>query len=205
MHWTPCSLHKIHREVEDAVTLINLLFRHLDGNGTHARLLFIDFSLAFNIFQPHILTRRLLQQFELSSSLMGWILDFLTNRTQRVRVNGILSDRKSSSIGSPQGCVLSLILYTNMCQSSYDNGTIIKYADDSVIVSLLPENETSHCPVIDDFIHWCEESYLQLNLSKTKDMVIDFSRNNSMNEATLMKGQTIEYVQTLGLFTCMNK
>lgn len=92
-----------------------------------------------------------------------------------------------------------------MCQSSYDNGTIIKYADDSVIVSLLPENETSHCPVIDDFIHWCEESYLQLNLSKTKDMVIDFSRNNSMNEATLMKGQTIEYVQTFGLFTCMNK
>ena len=33
-------------------------------------------------------------------------LDFLTNRTQRVRVNG--SDKFCSSTGSPQGCVLSL-------------------------------------------------------------------------------------------------
>ncbi len=55
---------------------------------THARLLFIDFSSAFNTIQPHILTRRLLEQFELSNNLVGWILDFLTNRTKRVRVNG---------------------------------------------------------------------------------------------------------------------
>lgn len=92
-----------HRVVEDAtVTLLNLLFRHLDGKGTHARLLFSLYTI-----KHHILTRRLLEQCELSNNLVGWILDFLTNRTQRVRVNGTLSDQKSSSTGSPQGCVLS--------------------------------------------------------------------------------------------------
>ncbi len=60
-------------------------------------------------------------------------------------------------------------LYTYMCQSSYDNRTIIKYEDDLVIVSLLQEDEISHGPVVNDFVHWCEKSYLRLNISKNKD------------------------------------
>lgn len=176
-----------------------LLFKHLEGNGCHARLLFVDFSSAFNTIQPHILISRLLEQFNLSNNLVGWILDFLTNRTQRVRVNGILSDRVCSSTGSPQGCVLSpllFILYTNMCQSRCENRSIIKYADDSVIVSQLQENESSHGSVIDDFVKWCEESYLQLNISKTKDMIIDFRRHAHTHQVTTIKGQAVECVQS---------
>lgn len=65
-----------------------------------------------------------------SNNLSGWILDFLTIRTQRVREYGTLSDSNCSSTGSPQGCVLSpllFILYTNMCHSSYDNRTIHQF------------------------------------------------------------------------------
>jgi len=70
-----------------------------------------------------------------------------------VRVNGTLSDQVSSSTGSPQGCVISpllFIVYTNMCQSRWENRTILKYADDSVIVSRLQDKETIHSPVIDN-------------------------------------------------------
>ncbi len=188
------------RGVEDAtVTLMNLLFKHLEGKGTHARLLFLDFSSAFNTIQPHIFTERLLEQFDLSYNLVGWILDFLTNRTQRVRVNGTLSDQVCSSTSSPQGCVLSpllFILYTNMCCSSREDRTILKYADDSVIVSLLQGNETSHGPVIQDFVEWCEKSFLQMNISKTKNMLIDFRKLPQAQEVTTIKGQTVECVQT---------
>lgn len=83
-----------------------------------------------------------------------------------------------------------------MCQSRCDNSTIIKYADDSVIVSLLSDGESSHGSVIEDFVHWCNKSYLQLNTTKTKDMLIDFRRKPHRHEVTLIKGQTIEYVQT---------
>ncbi len=65
-----------------------------------------------------------------------------------------------------------------MCQSKWKNRTILKYADDTVIVSELQGNESSHHPIIDDFIMWCEESYLQLNLPKTKYMIIDFRRKS---------------------------
>lgn len=130
---------------------------------------------------------------------MGWILNFLTNKTQRVRVNGILSDKVCSSTGSPQGCVLSpllFILYTNMCQSTFKNRFILKYADDSVIVSLLQEGENNHGPVVDDFVKWCEDSHLQLNLAKTKDMTIDFRKNTRTPEPVRIKGQVIEQVHS---------
>ncbi len=75
--------YRAHRGVEDAtLTLLNLLFKHLEGNKTHVRLTFMDFSSAFNSIQPHILATRLIEHFQLSHNLVGWILDFLTERTQ---------------------------------------------------------------------------------------------------------------------------
>ncbi len=130
---------------------------------------------------------------------MGWFLNFLTHRTQRVRVNGFLSDMVCSSTGSPQGCVLSpllFILYTNMCQSTFKDRLILKYADDSVIVSLLQGNEYNHGPVVDNFVKWCEDSYLQLNITKTKDMAIDFRKNAKTPESVAIKGQVIEQVHS---------
>ena len=144
--------YRPYRGVEDAtVSLMNLLLKHLEGKGAHAQLLFIDFSSAFNTIQPHVLIERLLEQFKLSRNLLGWVLHFLTDRTQRVRVNGVLSDQISTSTGSPQGCVLSpllFILYTNMCRSSQEDRYILKYADDSVIVSLLKDKDTGHGPIV---------------------------------------------------------
>ncbi len=65
-----------------------------------------------------------LTDFGLDFNLVGWILDFLTDRTQRVRVNGSLSAPLITSTGTPQGCVLSpllYILYTNNCMSKHSN------------------------------------------------------------------------------------
>ena len=117
-----------------------------------------------------------------------------------MRVNGTVSDLVTSSTGSPQGCVLSpllFILYTNMCHSRREDLTIFNYADDTVIVSLLKNNERSHGPVVDDFLDWCNKSFLEMNISKTKDMIIHFRRNRDSNhEATVLNGQIVEYVNT---------
>ena len=44
------------RGVQDAtITLLNFLYKHLERSGNHARLLFVDFSSAFNTTQSHLL------------------------------------------------------------------------------------------------------------------------------------------------------
>ena len=73
-------------------------------------------------------------------------------------MNGSFSDILSVSTGSPQGCVLSpllYILYTNLCQSLHENRVFIRFADDAVIVSLLQGDESGHGPVVEDFVTWC--------------------------------------------------
>ena len=47
------------RGVEDAVpTLINYVLCHLDDTKTHARVLYLDMSSAFNTLQPHLLFKK---------------------------------------------------------------------------------------------------------------------------------------------------
>ena len=56
--------------VEDAkLFILNCLYRHLDKPQAHARLLFADFSSAFNLMQPHLLLKRLISDFNLPTRL----------------------------------------------------------------------------------------------------------------------------------------
>ncbi len=188
------------RGAQDAtITLLNYIFKHLESSNNHVRLMFVDFSSAFNTIQPHLQIQRLRNNFGLKGNIAGWILDFLTYRTQRARVNGQFSDLSVTSTGSPQGCILSsllYILYTNDCCSTFENCRILKFADDTVIVSLLNSTETSHGPVFEYFLKWCNESFLSLNVLKTKDMCIDFWCVQPSPETKMTDGQAVEIVES---------
>ena len=69
----------------------------------------------------------------------------------------------------------------------------MKFADVTVIVSLLNNEETSHGPVIDHFATWCQDASLELNVSK--DMCSDFRRNVINTVKTSINGQEIEVVK----------
>lgn len=45
-------------------------------------------------------------------------------------------------------------LYTNEYQSNHASRFVLKYAEDSVIVSLLHGSEYDHGPVLDEFVNW---------------------------------------------------
>ncbi len=161
-------------------------------------MLFVDFSSAFNTMNPIILAKKLVCEFDVSHGLVLWILDFLTCRQQRVKLNGVLSDTLVTSIGSPQGCVLSsifFILYTNECRSTKDNCHVVKYADDTVFLSLLTSAECDDSNEHNEFFEWCKTAELQLNISKTKEMVIDFRKNASKVKPVYLYGKEVERVQ----------
>ncbi len=73
------------RSTEDAVcTVLHSVLTHLNNNNTYVRMLFVDFSSAFNIVIPSKLTTKL-GDLGVNTSLCNWIMDFLTNRPQHVR------------------------------------------------------------------------------------------------------------------------
>ena len=51
---------------------------------------------------------------------------------------------------------------------------MVKFADDSALLPVLPGTQDGHGAALDDFTEWCDESYLDLAVNKTKEMIFDF-------------------------------
>ncbi|KAK3540458.1 hypothetical protein QTP70_031011 [Hemibagrus guttatus] len=68
------------RSTDDAIsTTLHLSLTHMENKDTYVRMLFIDFSSAFNTIIPQHLTEKL-SLLGINTSLCNWILDFLTGR-----------------------------------------------------------------------------------------------------------------------------
>ncbi len=86
------------------------------------------------------------------------------------------------------------MLYTNECQTQLERRHIIKFADDSVIVSRLNSVDIDRGPVLSDFIDWCKLSFLDINAFKTKDMIIDFRKNPMVISPLVINDHVVEVV-----------
>ncbi|KAI2645121.1 hypothetical protein H4Q32_027825 [Labeo rohita] len=132
--------YRTNRSVDDATAIaLHHILQHLESSRTYVRMLFLDYSYAFNTIRPGKLIKKL-TDLGITTSICNWILDFLTDRPQVVRMGGLVSDELTISTGSPQGCCLSpklFTLYTYDCVSTQDNSIVIKYADDTTILGLI--------------------------------------------------------------------
>ena len=136
--------YRENRGVEDVVLVfLHKLYSHLDTMRTYIRSLFIDFLSAFNTLIPHLLIRKLTQM-NVHPQLVLIVHNFLLNRFQQVKVGHIVLNVCSINTGVPQGCVLSPVLlsiYTSDCVSNdVNNCSLIKYADDTVIMGYLSDD-----------------------------------------------------------------
>ncbi len=78
--------YKRNRCTADAISyVVHMALNHLENRDSHVRLLFLDFSSAFNTIIPQTLVHKL-EALGLSPALCNWVLDFLTNRRQTVRI-----------------------------------------------------------------------------------------------------------------------
>ncbi|KAK3572187.1 hypothetical protein QTP86_024858 [Hemibagrus guttatus] len=118
---------------------------------------------------PQHLIKRL-RLLDLNTSFCKWILDFLTGRPQSVRIGNSFSSTTTLSIGAPQGCVLSPLLFTLLihdCAAMHSSNHIVKFADDTTV------------PGVDN----------------TKEMVVDFRRAQSDHSPLFIDGSPVEIVK----------
>ena len=105
-----------------------------------------------------------------NGNLLLWIADYLTQRPKYTTIGNSVSGTILTNTGAPQGGVLSPLeftLYTNDCRSSYSNCTILKYADDTVIVGIIFNNDyTNYIDQVHKFMEWSQRNFLNLNVKK---------------------------------------
>lgn len=188
------------RSTDDAIaTALHLCLAHLENKNSHVRMLFIDFSSAFNTVIPQHLVNKL-SAVGISTSLCNWLLDFLTNRPQTVRVGKNSSETTIINTGVPQGCVLSPLLFTLMthdCCARFTSNHIIKFADDTTVVGLISDDDDSaYREEVHQLINWCDRNNLQLNVNKTKEITVDFRKQHPTHTPLTINGSAVESVKS---------
>ena len=89
-------------------------------------------------------------------------------------------------------------MYTHDCAATADSITIIKFADDTVVVGLIHNNnETAYLEEVRCLTQWCQKNNFHLNASKTKEMLVDFGRMQVRDYTPLsINGTPVERVDT---------
>ena len=191
--------YRANRSVEDAVALaLHYVLKHLDAPKTYARLLFIDYSSAFNTIIPCKLFNKL-TSLDIDPHIRFWISDFLMERPQRVKMGAFLSNASVLSTGAPQGCVLSPLLFTlftNDCRASDPSTLLFKFSDDTTLEGLITDgDEKAYRNEVEQLVSWCKDNDLELNVKKTKEIIVDFRKSKSPTTPLNINGEDVEIVE----------
>ncbi|KAL0149688.1 hypothetical protein M9458_054971 [Cirrhinus mrigala] len=179
--------YRANRSVDDAVNMgLHFILQHLDKTGHYVRILFVDFSSAFNTIIPTLLQSKL-AQLSVPSSICQWISSFLTTATAPPAQ--VLLRVASSP--------LLFSLYTNDCTSKDPSVKLLKFADDTTLIGLINDGEESaYRQEVKELAVWCSHNNLEPNKLKTVEMTVDIRRNPPALLPLTIMDSTVTSVET---------
>jgi len=176
--------------------------RELD-NGNCIDVVYLDFAKAFDKV-PH---RRLLSKLEahgVNGKLLKWIDSWLSDRRQRVCVEGELSDWAVVKSGVPQGSVLGPLLFLIYINDIDEDilSKFEKFADDSKVAKVV--NNTNDAELLrgdlEKLNKWSKDWQMEFNVDKCQVMHLG---KNSLNSQYTLGGCTLKPTESerdLGVF-----
>jgi hypothetical protein len=79
----------------------------------------------------------------------------------------------------------------------HDSSTIIKFADDTTVVGLITDNdETSYREEVRDLAVWCQDNNHSLNVTKSKEMIVDYRKRRTEHPPILIDGAVVVQVES---------
>ena len=148
-------------------------------NGFETRIVQIDFSAAFDLVNHKALIFKL-QNLGVGGWVLGLLIDFLSDRKQRVIVDGAFTEPGDVLSGVTQGSVLGPLLflvYTCDMMVGVEND-LIGYADDHTLKAVVrtPQQRSIVAQSLNRDLEriqeWCSRWGMKLNSSKTKTLLI---------------------------------
>lgn len=144
--------------------------------------IFLDLAKAFDTVSIPILLRQM-EKIGIRGQVLDVFRDYLSLRTQRVKIGDCLSSDEEVTFGVPQGSVLGpslfLIYINGLCDMELINGSIFTYADDTALIFKGSNwEEARHYAErgLRTVMNWLNKNVLTLNISKTKFITFAINR-----------------------------
>ena len=175
-------------------------FQFMD-TGKDVGAVFFDLQKAFDSV-PHYALLDKLRDLQLNEFILKWICDYLTQRKQRVVVNGQTSETLPVLSGVPQGSVIGPLLFLIyidgvMSVPLSEESQLTVYADD--ILLYRPITCQGDFAALQEDINkldsWIEANYLQFNISKCRYMVVSRKRAGISPAYLTLQGHHLERVE----------
>ena len=170
--------------VTNLVEALNI-WSEATSHGLPVDVIYLDFEKAFDKV-PHQRLLLQLERYGIRGQILNWIKDYLSNRHQRVRVNGVLSTSSPVLSGVPQGSVLgpALFLIFVADMAPLIQNFISLYADDSKLFTYMQDShehmhtEQSLQEDINSLSRWSETMQMSFNVDKCHALHIGSSNRN---------------------------
>ena len=167
----------------DAVLTISDRVQRALDTGSEARLIGLDFSAAFDRVNHQALIYKL-KQLGIGGPFLNILTEFLTDRKQRVVVDGHHGEWRNVVSGVPQGSVLGPLLFILFTQDMWVGleNQLVAYADDATLLAVIPSPDERQ--LVSDSLNrdltkiseWCRLWGMKLNPTKTQSMIVSRSR-----------------------------
>ena len=143
------------------------------SDGLQTDTVYTDFSAAFQSVSHPLLIYKLKYSYHVSGKLLNWFTSYLSDREQRVVVNGKSSQWRDVTSGVPEGSLLAPLLFAlfiNDLPMAVKSSQCIMYADDVKLYRRV--RTTSDCEQLqsdlDNLSRWSADWRLRLNPSKCR-------------------------------------
>ena len=144
------------------------------SKGSQTDVIYTDFSSAFTSVNHKLLLHKLCHSFNISGLAYSWIQSYLSNRSQRVVLDGKYSDWLPVLSGVPEGSILGPILFSCYVADLPNNisNACLSYADDVKIFNRINNRDDANSlqADINRLCSWSKSWRLKLNPKKCKAM-----------------------------------
>lgn len=183
--------------VMQLIYIVNKIYNALE-KGHEVRAVFLDISKAFDkVWHKGLLAK--LKSIGISGPLYSWFESYLTNRYQRVSVNGFNSDWRKTEAGVPQGSVLGPLLFLVYINDISDDvsSDCFLFADDSLLLNEVTSPITTAYELnldLQSIATWANNWLVTMNADKTKNMIFSSKVNKPIHPPLIMSNNIIEDV-----------
>jgi len=183
------------------IKLTHDIFKASDNSQHFIRILFVDFSKAFDIIDHNILLQKFVN-YNFPQHISVWSLSFLDNRKQFVKIGDKLSSILKSSAGTPQGTISGPNDFKLLINDLVFDTTYTKYVDDTTTLSISTKPDNLDLQqAANKLIDWTIANCMTVNEKKTKEMLIYFGTKHDTSSVPFItiNNKQIERVESFKL------